>query len=62
MICSNCHKKVEVCENCFNELTDLDDDFYCYGKTHFCSESCWKVFLLTKERAKLKEAFDEEEK
>jgi len=50
MACNICGEKIDLCEYCDNEI---EGDFYCYEEVHFCSEDCWKewlVIMLSKQR------------
>ncbi len=55
MACNVCGEKVGVCENgeC---LVKLDGDFKCYKDVHFCSEGCWKIWLVDEEIGSVEEA------
>ena len=55
MACNLCGEKVDVCENCINELKHR---FYCFEEIHFCSESCWREWLLEEEEKKLMQAIN----
>jgi len=57
MACNVCGGKVEVCDNCLEELDKRE--FKCYGEAHFCSEDCWEKWLIEEEASTLEEAEDD---
>lgn len=57
MACNVCRGKVEMCDNCLDELDKRN--FWCYGEAHFCSEGCWKTWLIEEEASMLEKAEDD---
>lgn len=56
MACNICGEKIDLCEYCDNKI---EGDFYCYEEIHFCSEDCWKEWLVIMKQGKLKDAIDD---